>query len=176
MKTPEAATPEETPTPERTKEVAVEEGDIKTLMDLFNAKKMYYGKAEVVENGEKKTFEFWYYFDADSNEQLLRMQQADGVVIVRYKYEDSTLTTIMFAKGMGMSVPQNCEWVEVRMTQQVSPSEAEEVKDEPVGDSFKATVTQQGQILENYEAKFVDVDLSLFEPDGEVCSITMMQR
>ncbi len=174
VKTPEGTAPEKTPTPEKTK--VAEKGDIKTLMDLFNAKKMYYGKVTIVENGEEKVLEFWYYYDANNNEQLIRMQQPDGVVIMRHKYEGTTLTTTMYAKGMGMGAPQNCEWVEVKMTQQVSPGEAEEVKDEPVGDAFKATVTQQGQIVETYEAKFVDLDLSVFEPDGEVCSIAMMQR
>ncbi|AIY90333.1 hypothetical protein [Geoglobus acetivorans] len=178
-------TPVSTPEAERTPEPAqggssggsgASAGGINTLYDLFVAKKMYYGKATVVENGETRTVEFWYYYDADNNEQMIRMEHSEGgVVIMRNKYEDNTLTMTMYMKGMqNMPVSPNCDWVMVKTTQTVSPGEAEELKDEPVGDAFTATVSYQGQVMENYEGKFVDADLTLFQPDGNVCSVTMM--
>ncbi|NOY11811.1 MAG: hypothetical protein GXO67_07005 [Archaeoglobi archaeon] len=154
-------------------------GGINTLYDLFMAKKMYYGKASVTENGETKTVEFWYYYDADNNEQMLRMEHSDGgILIMKNRYEGNTLTTVMYMRDMqGMEMPPNCDWVEMKTTQTVSPSEAEEVKDEPVGDAFTATVSHQGQVTETYEGKFVDVDLTLFQPDGNVCSMmSFMQQ
>lgn len=179
------ATPVSTPETERTSTPVQGEssgkgemstGGINTLYDLFMAKKMYYGKATVIENGEERTVEFWYYYDADNNEQMMRIEHSDGgVVIMRNKYEDNTLTMAMYMKGMkDMPMPPNCDWVMVKTTQSVSPGEAEEIRDEPVGDAFTTTISYQGQVMEKYEGKFVDVDLTLFKPDGEVCSITMM--
>ncbi|WP_457591159.1 hypothetical protein [Geoglobus sp.] len=173
----QTATPEakdtETPTQEGGGTVS---GDIKTLYDLYMSGKMYYGRATVTENGETHTVEFWYYYDADSNEQMIRMEQSNGgVMIMRNKYEGNTLTMTMYMKGMqDMPMPANCDWVMVKTTQTVSPGEAEELKDEPVGDAFTATLSYQGQVTHEYEGKFMDVDLTLFQPDGEVCSMTMM--
>ncbi|WP_456369875.1 hypothetical protein [Geoglobus sp.] len=169
-------TPEETRTPEQGGSGGVSAGEIKTLYDLFASKKMYYGRATVTENGETYTVEFWYYYDADNSEQMLRMENSEGgVMIMRNKYEGSTLTTTMYMRGMkDMPMPEGCDWVEVKTTQTVSPSEAEEVKDEPVGDAFTATLSYQGQVTQEYEGKFVDVDLTLFQPDGNVCSMMSM--
>ncbi|ADC66069.1 conserved hypothetical protein [Ferroglobus placidus DSM 10642] len=182
VETAETPKPEKTPvtekTPEKKTEVVVEEGEINTLLDLFNAKKMYYVKATISEEGAEKTMEFWFYYDANNNEQKMRMQNSEGeVVIIKHKYEGNTLTTTMYVKNAGgINAPQNCDWVEIKTTQEISPGEAEDVKSEPVGDAFKTTVTQQGKIVEKYEAKFVDLDLSLFETHGNVCSISMMMQ
>ena len=65
----------------------------------------------------------------------------------------------------------DCEWMKFTQTTTVSPSEYEDVKDEPVSESFEATLVQQGNIVQNYKIEYVDYDPSLFQPDGKVCDI-----
>lgn len=169
-------TPEETQTQEMRGSGGASAGEIRTLYDLFVSKKMYYGRATITENGETYTVEFWYYYDADNGEQMIRMENSEGgIMIMRNKYEGTTLTTTMYMRGMkDMPMPEGCDWIEIKTTQTVSPTEAEEIKDESVGDAFTATLSYQGQMTQEYEGKFVDVDLTLFQPDGNVCSMMSM--
>ena len=171
--------PEKTPTPAETHEGGgtTPSGEvIRTLYEMYVNKKMVHGTVTITENGKTHTSEFWFYFDADNRQKLLRMEgeteQGMGVVIIINKYDGNTLTTTMYSKG-GMAMQQmgDCEWMKFTQTITVSPSEYEDVKDEPVSDSFEATLVQQGNIVQNYKIEYVDYDPSLFQPDGKVCDI-----
>jgi len=172
-------TPTQTPVPEKTEETTAPSsggtsGGINTMLDLFRSKKVAHGSAIVKEEGKTYTVEFWYYFDASNKEVMMRMEgesaQGKGVNIIRQKYEDGTVTIVIYTKSEEMQHPEGCEWMEFRQKQTVSPSEYEDVKNEPVSKSFEATLTQQGNVVEHYKLEYVDFDPSLFQPDGKVCS------
>ena len=177
VKTP-TPEPEKTPVPSETEKMPPEEygGGFKTLYDLYVNKKMLHGTASITVEGATQTYEFWYYFDADSRELLIRMEAQGegemGTVIMRHKYEGNTMTTVMYSKGgKGMPMVEGCDWMEFRQTITVSPSEYEDVKEEPVSESFEAIMMRQGNVVENYKIEYVDYDPSVFQPDGKVCSI-----
>ena len=165
------STPSPSGTPTETPVSTPSQPGINTLLDLYNSKKMLHGTATVTVNGKEEKMEFWYYYDMKNNEQVVRAEGSQGVMIMKDRYEGNTLTQIMYTKGAeGMPQQQGCDWIEIKTTTTVTPSESEEVKDEPVSDAFKATFTQ-GNVKETYQIEFVPVDLSLFEPDGKVCTI-----
>ncbi len=178
VKTPTPAPePEKTAEPSQTEKSPGEPGNgLKTLYDLYMNKKMLHGTASMTVEGKTQTFEFWYYFDADNRELLIRMDAREGEemgsMILRQKYEGNTLTTVMYSKGgEGMPQMEGCDWMEFKQTVTVSPSDYEDLKDEPVSESFEATMMRQGNVVENYRIEYVDYDPSIFQPDGNVCSI-----
>ncbi len=175
----ETQTPTQSPEPEETQAGSVQtpaSGAIKTLYEMYVNRKMVHGTVAVTEKGKTHTSEFWFYFDADRKEKLLRMEgetdQGMSAVIIIDKYDGNTLTTTIYSKG-GMATSQmgDCEWMKFTQTTTVSPSEYEDVKDEPVSDSFQATLTQQGNIVQNYKLEYIDYDGSLFQPDGKICDM-----
>ncbi len=176
-KTP-VETPVSTPTPSKTPTetpVSTPSGQpgINTLFDLYNSRKMLHGTATVTISGKTEKMEYWVYYDLENNEQMVRAEGDQGVMIMIDSYEGNTLTQTIYMKDMeGVPQQQGCDWVAVKTTMTISPSESEEVKDEPVGDAFKATFTQ-GDVQQTYEFEFVPLDLSLFEPDGKVCTVGM---
>ncbi len=184
VETPKA---ERTPTPEKTSPPAKQEeaeetqtpssGEaIRTLYEMYVNRKMVHGTVTVSENGKTQTTEFWYYFDFENKEKLLRMEgeteQGRGATIIINKYEGNTLTTTIYSKG-GMAIQQmgDCEWMKFTQTITASPSEVEEAKDEPVSESFQATFRQQGNVVADYKIEYIDYDPTIFQPDGKVCDV-----
>ncbi len=175
----QTSVPEETPTPEKIPESGetTPSGEaIRTLYEMFVNKKMLHGSYEITVEGKKQTGEFWFYYDASNNQKMVRMEgqmdQEKSVIIVIEKYEENTATTTMYMKGTSYNqMGGDCDWVSLTQTITVSPSEVEDIKNEPADQAVEATLVREGNIVEHYTVEYVDYDPSLFQPDGKVCSM-----
>ncbi len=171
--------PEKTPTPTETYESGetMPSGEaIRTLYEMYVNKKMLHGTYEITADGKTQTGEYWFYYDAANNQKLARMEgqsdQGKSVIIVIEKYEGNTATTTLYMKGGQYNQMGNCEWVSFTQTITVSPSDYEGIKDEPADQAAQATlVSQGGNVVEKFNIEYVDYDPSIFQPDGQVCSM-----
>lgn len=172
-------TPQATPTPEETQggNQPPSSGEVyRTLYEMYVNKKMVHITYTVDYGNRQEIGEGWFYYDADKNQKLFRMQGNDeagfGAVIIIETFSGNTKTTTLYSKGSaGMQPAEGCDWIKVTQTMSVSPSDYENLGDEPVDQSVKVTISEQGQMVYEYNLEYVDFDPAIFQPDGKVCDV-----